>query len=236
MFWSHKPCSLASSHSVDALHYLTSTPKMRSGSDLGSGTEFPDGAGKILDFNKGYKQSFKTKMLTIIPKESPAFAIEHAHYFTQEAIIINETCCKFMSIGPPWAKKWPWAGRGTKFIAWNLKVIPIHWVGPQATPMYSQSWEAAALGKLQDYPDKDCLQENYGAGSNFNRFSRLSSPECALSALELQSGLQEKESGAKPSSKSTKEEAFHAQFLLKEDNSRNSINNKIRDPHFFVIF
>lgn len=24
------------------------------------------------------------------------------------------------------------------------------------------------------------------------------------------------------------EEAFHAQFLLKEDNSRNSINNKIR--------
>lgn len=30
-------------------------------------------------------------------------------------------CCKFMSIGPPWAKKWPWAGRGTKFIAWNLK-------------------------------------------------------------------------------------------------------------------
>lgn len=40
---------------------------------------------------RGYKQSFKTKMLTIIPKESPAFAIEHAHYFTQEAIIINGT-------------------------------------------------------------------------------------------------------------------------------------------------
>ena len=50
VFWSHKPCSLASGHSVDALHYLTSTPKMRSSSDLESGTTFPDGAEKILDF------------------------------------------------------------------------------------------------------------------------------------------------------------------------------------------
>lgn len=31
-------------------------------------------------------------MLTVIPKESPAFATEHTHYFTQEAIIVNETC------------------------------------------------------------------------------------------------------------------------------------------------
>lgn len=44
-----------------------------------------------------------------------------------------------------------------------ISVILIHCVGPQATPVYSQSWEAAALGKLQDYPDKDCLQENCGA-------------------------------------------------------------------------
>lgn len=39
-------------------------------------------AGKIWEVFyfvlRGYKQSFKTKMLTIIPKESPAFAIEHA--------------------------------------------------------------------------------------------------------------------------------------------------------------
>ena len=106
---------------------------MWSSTDLGSGTEFPDGAGKILDFNKYvhwsdhllviqkvgqevnylsscfastaagkiwevcfvfrvHKQSFKTQMLTVIPKESPAFATEHTHYFTQEAIIVNETC------------------------------------------------------------------------------------------------------------------------------------------------